>query len=63
MTIEIWRDVDGYRLAFESNEFDLTAAAFDKLLGFLGAARMMDEVGDYRVLTLDLSEEEQDGDS
>lgn len=59
MRIEIWRDQEGFRLLFEDNEFDLSAVAFDQLARALDSARLMDEVGDYRVLMLDLSEEEE----
>lgn len=58
MRIEIWRDEAGYRVVMEDPEFDLTTPAFASLVEMLDQARAMDD-GEYRVVTLDLSEEEE----
>lgn len=58
MQIELWRDKDGFRFLAEDNEFDLTDEAFDRLVLSLESARAMDAEGDYRIIHLDLPEEE-----
>lgn len=58
MKIEMWKDEDGYRVVMEDSEFDLTSPAFASLVEMLDQARAMDD-GEYRVVALDLSEEEE----
>ena len=56
MIIEVWKDSEGYRITCQEAEFDLSSEAFDKLLNSLHGAR--DEDNDYRIIHLDLPEEE-----
>lgn len=56
MKIEIWKDQNGYQLELEDAKFELTTAAFQTLLEQLTESLEMDS--DYRVIMLDLAEDE-----
>lgn len=60
MLVEMWKDVDGYRLTFGDSEFALSPIAYKKLIDSLSEFEDQDVTGEegmYESLQLDLEDD------